>query len=122
VVGDYSPPFKPWAEDEDQRILQLLKESKANCVWVALGCPKQEQWLARNKHRLPPGVYLAVGAAFPLNAGVIPQAPAWMQDRGLEWIFRMCVEPRLISRFAKYNTLFLFYTFKHLVRGKKKLA
>jgi N-acetylglucosaminyldiphosphoundecaprenol N-acetyl-beta-D-mannosaminyltransferase len=113
IAGAYSPPFGQWPADEDDKICARIAESGAHFVWVGLGCPKQELWIARNKDRLPPAVYFAIGAAFAFHAGRVRQAPLWMQARGLEWLFRMVTEPRrLARRFLLFNTLFLY----HLVR------
>ena len=86
-------------------------------MWVGLGCPKQELWLARNHARLPPGVYGAVGAAFAFHAGRVRQAPSWMQRRGLEWLFRLCTEPRrLWRRYFVFNSLFVWYLLRDALR------
>jgi N-acetylglucosaminyldiphosphoundecaprenol N-acetyl-beta-D-mannosaminyltransferase len=106
----YSPPFGEWSSGEDRKITEQITDSGANFVWIGLGCPKQERWLASQKGNLPPAVYSAVGAAFAFHAGLTPQAPAWMQRTGLEWLFRLIAEPRrLIGRYVKFNSLFLFY-------------
>lgn len=110
IAGSYSPPFGVWPAGEDERIFQKIAESGAQCIWVGLGCPKQESWIGRNKAVLPPGVYFSVGAAFAFHAGRVRQAPAWMQRRGLEWLFRLVAEPRrLWKRYVAYNALFLWY-------------
>ena len=110
IAGMHSPPFGEWPEDEFARIRTRIVESRANLVWVGLGCPKQENWISRHKDRLPPAVYFAIGAAFAFHAGEVAQAPRWMQDRGLEWLFRLCAEPgRLFKRYITYNSLFLWY-------------
>ncbi len=110
VAGSYSPPFGNWDATEDQRILDRIKASGARFIWVGLGCPKQELWLARLKTRLPPAVYCAVGAAFAFHAGRVRQAPLWMQSAGLEWAFRFATEPRrLWKRYLLYNALFIYY-------------
>ncbi len=110
IADMYSPPFGQWPEDEDRRIIERIRQSRAQFVWLGLGCPKQELWLARNKPQLPPGVYGAVGAAFAFHAGRVKQAPAWMQRSGLEWAFRLAAEPRrLWRRYCVYNTLFVYY-------------
>jgi N-acetylglucosaminyldiphosphoundecaprenol N-acetyl-beta-D-mannosaminyltransferase len=110
IAGAYSPPFGQWPADEDARIIERIAKSGAAFVWIGLGCPKQELWLARNKAGLPAGVYGAVGAAFSFHAGRVKQAPRWMQNAGLEWGFRMLAEPRrLWKRYCVYNSLFLFY-------------
>lgn len=113
VVGAYSPPFGTWSGDEDARIIERIARSGAEFVWIGLGCPKQELWLARNKSKLPPAVYAAVGAAFAFHAGRVSQAPPWMQDRGLEWLYRLLAEPRrLWKRYLVHNSLFAFYLAK----------
>ncbi len=113
VAGSYSPPFGNWDATEDQRILDRIQASGARYVWVGLGCPKQELWLARLKTRLPPAVYCAVGAAFAFHAGRVRQAPLWMQSAGLEWSFRLATEPRrLWKRYLLYNSLFIYYLLK----------
>ncbi len=111
IAGSYSPPFGDWPEEEQERIFKKIADSGATCIWIGLGCPKQERWLAKHKSRLPPGVYLAVGAAFAFHAKRVKQAPPWMQKRGLEWLFRLLAEPRrLFKRYATYNSLFLWYS------------
>ena len=119
IAGAYSPPFGQWPADEDDRIIARIAESGAELVWVGLGCPKQELWIARNKSKLPPGVYSAVGAAFAFHAGRVSQAPKWVQDRGLEWLYRLLAEPRrLWRRYLVYNSLFVFYLLKDFLEGK----
>lgn len=110
IAGTYSPPFGPWGQAEDEHMLDLIRSSGANIVWIGLGSPKQERWLARLKAKLPPAVYVAVGAAFAFHAGLLSQAPAWMQKRGLEWLYRLLSEPRrLWKRYLVSNSLFLWY-------------
>jgi len=110
IAGAYSPPFGIWPEDEDERIIRRIRDSCAEFVWIGLGCPKQELWLARNRERLPAGIYSAVGAAFAFHAGRVKQAPNWIQRLGLEWMFRLMAEPRrLWKRYVLFNSLFLFY-------------
>ena len=117
LCGAYSPPFGPWDEAEYQRIDAAIRASGANVVWVGLGCPKQEFWIAENKHRLPSAVYFAVGAAFAFHAGEVSQAPKWIQDRGFEWLYRLCAEPRrLFKRYFTYNSLFLYYLLRDSIR------
>lgn len=110
LAGAYSPPFGTWDDAEQQTIRRRIADSGATCVWVGLGCPKQERWLAEQKEALPPALYFAVGAAFDFHAGTVKRAPLWMQKRGLEWFYRLCREPRrLFKRYCTYNTLFLYY-------------
>jgi N-acetylglucosaminyldiphosphoundecaprenol N-acetyl-beta-D-mannosaminyltransferase len=117
LAGSYAPPFGDWPAEEDDRIIARLRASGANFIWVALGCPKQERWIARCLPRLPPGVYGAVGAAFAFHAGRVRQAPMWMQRRGLEWLFRLSTEPRrLWRRYFYYNSLFVAYLLRDAFR------
>ncbi len=114
VIADtYSPPFGEWPESEIETIIEKIRASRANLIWVGLGCPKQETWIAKNKHRLPPGVYFAIGAAFAFHAGEVKQAPPSLQKLGLEWLYRLLAEPRrLFKRYFTYNSLFLYYSLK----------
>ncbi|MEO1858111.1 MAG: WecB/TagA/CpsF family glycosyltransferase [Rubritalea sp.] len=113
IAGSYSPPFGEWPDDEFERIKSMIEESGANLVWVGLGCPKQERWIAKNKAQLPPACYFGIGAAFAFHAGEIPQAPPVLQKMGLEWLYRMSKEPqRLFKRYLTYNSLFVYYTLK----------
>lgn len=110
-VGAYSPPFGEWPEDEFERIAGKIRESGANLIWVGLGCPKQERWIARHKDQLPPGVYFGIGAAFAFHAGEVSQAPAAFQKCGLEWAYRLAAEPRrLFKRYLVHNGLFVWYS------------
>ena len=113
IVGTYSPPFGEWPDDEFDRICQKIRESDANLVWVGLGCPKQEHWIAKHKEQLPPAVYFGIGAAFAFHAGEVKQAPAWIQKYGIEWAYRLLKEPRrLFKRYFTYNSLFLWYSLR----------
>lgn len=117
IAGSYAPPFAPWPADEDARIVARIAESRANFVWIGLGCPKQERWLVAHLDRLAPAVYGAVGAAFAFHAGRVRQAPAWVQRAGLEWLFRLCAEPRrLWRRYLTHNSLFLAYLLRDALR------
>lgn len=110
VAGRYCPPMPPWPEGEDDRMLAAIRESGANCVWVGLGCPKQERWLFNHCEQLPPALYFGVGAAFNFHAGTVTQAPPWMRNHGLEWLYRIYKEPRrLFKRYLVHNSLFFWY-------------
>ncbi len=110
IAGSYSPPFGDWPNGETQTIIDQISASKANLIWVGLGCPKQERWIAENKHQLPAGVYFGIGAAFAFHAGEVKQAPPLLQKLGLEWAYRLAKEPRrLFRRYFTYNSLFLYY-------------
>lgn len=115
IAGSYSPPFGNWPPDEFHRVKQMLIESRANVIWVGLGCPKQERWVADHLAELPPGVYLAVGAAFAFYADQVKRAPLWMRKMGIEWLHRLISEPRrLWKRYFVYNCLFIGYTLQDL--------
>ena len=110
VAGHYCPPMPPWPEGEDERMLAAIRESGAHCVWVGLGCPRQERWLFEHRDQLPPALYFGVGAAFNFHAGLVQQAPAWVRSHGLEWLYRLCKEPRrLFKRYLVHNTRFIWY-------------
>lgn len=119
VVGSHSPPFGDWPDGEFETIVQKIQGSGANIIWVGLGCPKQEYWIAANKHRLPPAVYFGIGAAFAFHAGEVRQAPQMIQRYGMEWAYRVAMEPRrLIKRYFTYNSLFVYY----LLRERRTVA
>lgn len=110
LAGVYAPPFRPWTEEDLENMREAVASSGANVVWVGLGCPKQERWMAEQKELLPPAVYVGVGAAFAFHAGTVKRAPAWMQRNGLEWLYRIYREPgRLLKRYVKHNSLFIWY-------------
>ncbi|MCX6875093.1 MAG: WecB/TagA/CpsF family glycosyltransferase [Verrucomicrobia bacterium] len=118
IAGTHAPPFGEWPADEFDRICQKLRESGANLIWVGLGCPRQEHWIAAHKDRLPPGVYFGIGAAFAFHAGEVRQAPPVLQRMGLEWLYRLCMEPRRLGqRYLTYNSLFLYHFLRDKTRG-----
>lgn len=107
LAGAVSPPFGVWDDSVDASLVEQIRASGANVIWLALGGVRQETWLARHRHRLPPGVYLAVGDAFALIAGHRSYAPRWMQRAGLTWLHRLASEPRRLGqRYASYNSRF----------------
>jgi N-acetylglucosaminyldiphosphoundecaprenol N-acetyl-beta-D-mannosaminyltransferase len=104
--------------DDQKRVTADLLEKRPDFIWVGLGTPKQYAWIHRIKPQLDHGVLLAVGFAFDVNAGMKPDAPAWMQRLGLTWIHRMASEPgRLAGRYLKWNTLFIGYWITEIVGG-----
>jgi N-acetylglucosaminyldiphosphoundecaprenol N-acetyl-beta-D-mannosaminyltransferase len=108
IVGGIAPPFRPLTQAEDSEIVTLINRAKPDFVWVGLSTPKQEIWMAEHRPRLDAGVLLGVGAAFDFHSGRVRQAPKWMQRSGLEWLFRVCREPRRLWRRYLYgNTRFL---------------
>ena len=108
IVGGQAPPFRELSEDELDAIAADINRARPDVVWVGIGVPKQEKWMAAMRERLDAPVLIGVGAAFDFHAGLVPQAPAWMQKRGLEWAFRLLQEPgRLWKRYAKHNPRFV---------------
>ncbi len=108
IVGGYSPPFRDLSAEEEDAIVEEINRTKADVIWVGVGAPKQEKWMAAMRERLDAPVLVGVGAAFDFHAGLVPQAPDWMQAAGLEWLFRMAQEPRrLAPRYVRYNPRFI---------------
>jgi len=109
IVGAHSPPFRPSTTEEDDAVVREINESGAQIVWVGLSTPKQERWMAAQVGRLHAPAIVGVGAAFDIHAGNLRQAPKWMQRSGLEWFFRLALEPRrLWRRYAINIPRFLF--------------
>jgi N-acetylglucosaminyldiphosphoundecaprenol N-acetyl-beta-D-mannosaminyltransferase len=100
VAGTYSPPFRDLTQEEDKTLMWRIDEAAPDVLWVGLGTPKQERWMYEHRARLRVPVLLGVGAAFAINSGKLRQAPEWMRESGLEWLFRLMVEPhRLWKRY-----------------------
>ena len=107
IAGSYSPPFRLLTPEEEQADLDRIHKSGAKVVFVALGCPKQEYWMARQEGKLQ-AVAIGVGAAFSFHSGEVSQAPRWMMRLGLEWLYRLVTEPkRLWRRYLVNNPAFL---------------
>lgn len=107
VAARIAPPFRPLNDEEDEQYTRELAESGARILFVGIGCPKQERWMAAHKDRIP-AVMLGVGAAFDFHSGRVRQAPPTLQKLGLEWLFRLLMEPRrLWKRYAKHNPRFV---------------
>jgi N-acetylglucosaminyldiphosphoundecaprenol N-acetyl-beta-D-mannosaminyltransferase len=108
IVGGYSPPHRPLTEEEAAAVADEINRAEADVVWVGIGVPKQEKWMARMRDRLDAPVLIGVGAAFDFHAGLVAQAPSWLQEAGLEWAYRLAHEPRrLWRRYMRYNPRFL---------------
>jgi N-acetylglucosaminyldiphosphoundecaprenol N-acetyl-beta-D-mannosaminyltransferase len=119
IVGGYSPPFRSLTRGEEDDLVEQINEAKPDVVWVGIGVPKQEKWMARMRDRLEAPVMCAVGAAFDFHSGRISQAPSWMQARGLEWIYRIAQEPRrLLPRYLYYNPAFMLAFGRQLLRER----
>jgi len=116
VAGTYSPPFRALMPDEEQAVIDQINAAQPDVVWVGLGAPKQELWMAAMRERLNAPVLIGVGAAFDFLTGRKPQAPRWMQRHALEWVFRLAHEPRrLWQRYLLYNPLFILYVLLQLL-------
>jgi N-acetylglucosaminyldiphosphoundecaprenol N-acetyl-beta-D-mannosaminyltransferase len=116
IAGAVSPPFRPLSAAEDQAIVDQINASAAGTVWVSLGCPKQERWMAAHRGRIH-AVMIGVGAAFDFHAGTLRRAPPWMREHGLEWLHRLASEPgRLWKRYLVTNTRFIFGAAAQLLR------
>ncbi|MGO9488776.1 MAG: WecB/TagA/CpsF family glycosyltransferase [Solirubrobacteraceae bacterium] len=108
IAGGYSPPFRALNAEEEREVLAGINASEAAVVWVGTGQPKQEKWMHSTRARLDAPLLVGVGAAFDFHAGLVSQAPAWMQRAGLEWAYRLSREPRrLWRRYARYNPRFI---------------
>ena len=115
IAGALSPPFRTLSSEEDTAIIEQINTSGANVVWVSLGCPKQELWMAEHRGRIN-AVMVGVGAAFDYHAGTLKRAPLWMQHNGLEWFYRLVSEPeRLWKRYLITNTLFVLKAIRQLL-------
>jgi N-acetylglucosaminyldiphosphoundecaprenol N-acetyl-beta-D-mannosaminyltransferase len=120
IAGAFSPPFRAPTAEEDKTIVTRINASGAATVWVSLGCPKQEQWMAAHRGKIQ-AVMIGVGAAFDYHAGTVKRAPLWMQRRGLEWLHRLGSEPfRLWRRYLVTNTLFVLGAIKQLSIGSAR--
>lgn len=110
IAGMYSPPFRALTEQEDAEIVKKINESAPDFVWVGLGAPKQENWMAAHKGKVH-GLMVGVGAGFDYHAGNIRRAPQWMQKSNLEWLYRLAQDPRrLLKRYLVTNTKFIWHT------------
>jgi N-acetylglucosaminyldiphosphoundecaprenol N-acetyl-beta-D-mannosaminyltransferase len=120
VAGGWSPPHRPLTAEEEREVARRIDSDGADVVWVGLGVPKQELWMARMRPRLQAPVLVGVGAAFDFLAGRKRQAPAWMQRRGLEWLFRLSQEPlRLLPRYLRYNPAFVAAFARQYLRERR---
>jgi N-acetylglucosaminyldiphosphoundecaprenol N-acetyl-beta-D-mannosaminyltransferase len=110
IVGGYSPPHRALTDEESVAVIDEINRAKPDVVWVGIGVPKQEKWMA----------LLGVGAAFDFHAGLVPQAPNWLQNAGMEWAFRLLQEPRrLWKRYLRYNPRFVFSFLAQLARHRR---
>lgn len=107
IAGAYAPPFRPLSEEEDRTVVEQINRAQADFVWVGLGAPKQELWMAEHRQRIQ-GLMIGVGAGFDYHAGTLKRAPVWMQRLSLEWVYRLMQDPgRLWKRYWVTNRKFL---------------
>jgi N-acetylglucosaminyldiphosphoundecaprenol N-acetyl-beta-D-mannosaminyltransferase len=123
IVGGYSPPFRELTPEEEDSVVEQINEARPDVIWIGTGVPRQEKWMARMRPRVDVPVMCAVGAAFDFHAGRISQAPSWMQERGLEWTYRIAQEPRrLLPRYLYYNPRFVMAFGRQLLRERLRPA
>jgi N-acetylglucosaminyldiphosphoundecaprenol N-acetyl-beta-D-mannosaminyltransferase len=119
VAGTVSPPFRAVAEQESAATLAAINDARPHVLWVGLGAPKQEFWVADHASLVSAGLLLPVGAAFDFHSGRIRRAPRWMRRSGLEWLFRLAMDPRrLASRYLRTNSKFLVLVVRDALRRR----
>lgn len=120
IAGMYSPPFRPLTQQEDEEIIEKINRTAPDFVWVGLGAPKQEKWMAEHKGKIS-GIMVGVGAGFDFHAGTVKRAPEWMQELCMEWLWRMMQDPkRLLPRYLDTNFAFLYYVAKEQRMDRKE--
>jgi N-acetylglucosaminyldiphosphoundecaprenol N-acetyl-beta-D-mannosaminyltransferase len=116
IAGMEPLPFRPMTGEEEADVLDRIQASGAHLVFVSLGCPKQERWMAQHRGRVH-AVMIGLGGAFPVYGGVKKWAPRWVREAGLEWAYRLMQEPRrLARRYGATNQAFLWLSFKQLLQ------
>ena len=119
IAGGFSPPHRPLTEAEEHELAERIDADAPDVVWVGIGAPRQERWMARMRPLVEVPVMAGVGAAFDFIAGRKRQAPAWMQQRGLEWLFRLSQEPRRLGpRYLRYNPRFAVAAARQVARAR----
>jgi len=119
VAGTYTPPFRRLTSQEENEVEHLVLQTNPDILWVGLSTPKQENWMFAHRHLSVP-VMVGVGAAFDLNTGRLRQAPSWMREHGLEWLFRLCAEPRrLWRRYLIQGSKFVLYLLAEMIGLRK---
>jgi N-acetylglucosaminyldiphosphoundecaprenol N-acetyl-beta-D-mannosaminyltransferase len=120
IAGTYTPPFRPLNAAEETELTRFVSEKKPDIFWIGLSTPKQEKFMAQYVNKLEATLFFGVGAAFDFHAGRVRQAPRWIQRSGLEWLFRLCCEPRrLWRRYLRNNPFFVFLSFCQWLGLKK---
>jgi N-acetylglucosaminyldiphosphoundecaprenol N-acetyl-beta-D-mannosaminyltransferase len=122
LAGTCSPPFRPLTAEEDRAVVERINAAQPDIVWVGISTPKQERWMAEHVGRLSAPVLVGVGAAFDFQAGLKRQAPRWMQKSGLEWLFRLLMEPRRLWRRYLINNPWFLWLILLQVLGREPYA
>ncbi|WP_420155633.1 WecB/TagA/CpsF family glycosyltransferase [Siphonobacter sp.] len=118
VAGYYSPPFRPLTSTEEDETAAMINRSGAQLVFVALGCPKQERWMAAMKGKIQAAM-IGIGGALPMMVGLQSKAPNWMRASGLEWVYRFMLEPRrLFKRYAITNSTYIWLVTRAMLQPK----
>jgi N-acetylglucosaminyldiphosphoundecaprenol N-acetyl-beta-D-mannosaminyltransferase len=120
VVGTHSPPFRDLTDEEVHQTVHMINLARPDIVWVGLSTPKQERWMSQFRGMLDAPVLIGVGAAFDIHAGRVSQAPHWMQRSGLEWLFRLSVEPKRLWR--RYLSVIPAFMFQIVMRPPRLVA
>ncbi len=120
VAGCFSPPFRPLTTEEDRQVIEMIESTRADVLWIGLSTPKQERWMYEHCPKLTVPAVLGVGAAFDLNTGRLSQAPDWMRENGMEWLYRLYAEPRrLWRRYLVNGPIFLWNVGLELLNVRK---
>jgi N-acetylglucosaminyldiphosphoundecaprenol N-acetyl-beta-D-mannosaminyltransferase len=118
IAGLHSPPFRDLTSLEEKEIIDEINKTSPSLVFIVLGCPKQEKWMASMKGKINT-LMIGIGGALPVMIGMQKRAPLWMRNNGLEWLFRLLLEPkRLFKRYLTTNSLFLWILFKSFLRNR----
>jgi exopolysaccharide biosynthesis WecB/TagA/CpsF family protein len=121
IAGKESPPYRSLTPQENEQVIQRINASGAKLLFLGIGCPKQEDFAFAHRKSIK-AVQLCVGAAFDFHAGTKSMAPRWMQKRGLEWLYRLCCEPRrLWKRYLVTNTMFIIYFIREWILGSRPI-
>ncbi len=119
IVGGFSPPHRPLSPEEEAEVAARINAARPDVLWVGIGAPKQERWMGRMRGLLDAPVLCGVGAAFDFEAGLVSEAPMWVQRHGLEWLYRLAREPRrLWSRYLRYNPRFALAALRQIGRER----
>jgi len=123
VAGTYCPPFRALSEEEDASVVRQINATKPDIVWVGLGLIKQERWVAAHLGKVEAPWMCGVGAAFDYHSGAVPWAPAWIRTLGLEWLFRLIVQPKLRAKRYWWSLVFVLQSIaRRLVGGNRSVA